>query len=495
MKVLTCEQMRTADNYTINSRGVASLTLMEKAGERVALVAEKALFGLKNKKVLVVCGSGNNGGDGYVAARILSQKGYYVSVFSVFEPKSDDCVKTSRTFTGEVYSELGFENSFGLIIDCIYGTGFHDAINQTARAAVDFINNSDAYVISVDIPSGLNGDNGKGDCYVCADCTVAIGELKYGHVLNDGKDACGRVCVEDIGIIVEGDNYAEIYSKDELALCFAKRKSNSHKGDYGRVSVIGGSEIYSGAPLMGVGALKAGCGYLQICVPDCIFPCLIGKFPEVILKKMPSKKGALKYDKKCLDDIIKTSDSIAIGMGCTTSVEIYKIVKHLLKSFKGTLIIDADALNSVAKFGLSVLKNKKCKVIITPHVKEFCRLTKKNSDEITASSVKTAKEFATKYKVNVMLKSNTVIITDGDKVVLSSDGTPALAKGGSGDVLAGLVAALSARISDKILVCACAMYILGKSAETLSKTLSEYGVCASDLILQIPKTINELISI
>ncbi len=493
MKVLTSEQMRTADNYTINALGVPSFKLMERAGERVAAAAEKALFGIENKNILVVCGSGNNGGDGYVAARILSQKGYDVSVFSVFSPKSDDCVNASKLFKGKVYNELCFKNSFGVIIDCIYGTGFRGRLNKAAKDTVDFINDSDAYVISVDIPSGLNTDNGKGDCYVLADCTVAIGELKLGHVLNDGKDACGRVVIEDIGISVSDDNYAEIYSKDKLALCFAKRKSNSHKGDYGKVTVIGGSEIYSGAPLMSVSALKAGCGYLQICVPDCIFYYLIGKFPEIILKKMPSKKGVLKFDKKSLDEIIKTSDSIAIGMGCTKSAEIYKIVKYLVENFTGTLIIDADALNSIAEFGLNVLKNKKCDVIITPHVKEFSRLTKKSIDEITDNPVILAKEFAAEYGVTVMLKSNTVIITDGDKVALSVSGTPALAKGGSGDVLAGIVAALSARLKGKILICACAMYILGKSSEVLEKTLSEYGVCASDLILQIPKTINELV--
>jgi len=498
IKVLTCEQMKKADSYTINKLGVPSKTLMERAGEKVSQVALGVLDNLQNKKVLVVCGSGNNGGDGYTIARILSLKGYYVSVYQVDKAKSKECVEASKEYLGQVFDKLNFENDFGLIIDCIYGTGFHGEPDEKGKKAINFINNSNAFVISCDIPSGLNGDNGKCTIAVRANLTVAIGALKLGHILNDGRDFCGNIKVEDIGIKLPEDNYTTVYQEENFAACFNPRKSNSHKGTYGKVCVIGGSEYYSGAPLMSISALKAGCGYLQVCVPDCIFPYFIGKYPEVILSKMSSKNGIFDFDKnsvKVLKEIANSYDAIAIGMGCCVNKEIYKIVAYLLKHFKGTLIVDADALNSISSNKVNVLKKKKCKVIITPHVREFSRITKKRVEEIVANPISIARDFAKKYGVTVMLKSNSVIITDGENTTINIDGTPALSKGGSGDVLAGLVASICARREDILLNCSCAMYVLGKSAQSLAQTLSDYGVCASDIILEIPKIINKLSSI
>lgn len=492
-KILTCEQMRMADAYTIRERGVPSLTLMERAGEKIAEIAKRTLARLQSGRVLVVCGSGNNGGDGYCAARILAEQGVDVSVFAVFAPGSEDCIAMRRRFTGAVYENTDFEKDFALVIDCIYGTGFHGAAEGAAEDAIKWMNGSGAFVLSADIPSGLNGDNGTcAGAAVRADMTAAIGELKAGLLLNDGRDLCGKIEVCDIGIQASRKGYAFMYEEAELASLFAKRRSNSHKGNYGRVCAIGGSEEYSGAPLLSVSALKAGAGYFRLCVPDCIFAGLMGKFPEIILHKMPSKGGSLVFDRDSLEYVARQSDSIAVGMGCTKSRNIYEIVRYLLENFSGTLVLDADALNSLSEYGVDALKNKACRVVLTPHVKEFARLIGKTTEEVVKNGMTLAERFAAEYGVTLALKSNTTIVTDGTITALNTAGSPALAKGGSGDMLAGLVAALCARTDDHILACACALWILGESGVAAAEILGEYGTCASDVLAQIPKTAKRL---
>lgn len=491
--VLTNAEMRAADEFTMES-GVSSRTLMERAGKAVAKLAEKALSYLSEKSVAVVCGSGNNGGDGYCAARILAKKGFSVVVFEAFPPKTVECqLENARCRTPRINT---LKKGYGLVIDCLYGTGFHGTLNERAAQIVKEINESGAFVLAADIPSGLAGDNGlcAGEA-VRADMTAVIGEFKAGHLFNDGPDLCGELRVCDIGIDLPENDYMRMYAPKDLCALFPKRKCRSNKGDYGRVAILGGSERYSGAPLLGMSALRAGAGYVRLCVPDCIFSPLIGKYPEAILKKMPSKNGVLAYDEAALSEIAAQSDSIAVGMGCCKDREIYRIVRYLLEHFTGTLVLDADALNSLAEFGVNALENRRCTVILTPHVKEFSRLCQTTVQEVCENGTALARAFAKRYGVTLMLKSNATLISDQSRAAVSSAGSPALAKGGSGDVLAGLTAAIAARTDDTVLACACASFILGESAVSLSQTLGEYGVCASDLLQEIPKTVKKLESL
>ena len=491
--VLTCAEMREAEEYTFREKGVSAQDLTERAGVKIADTATEILEKLADRSVLIVCGSGNNGADGYSAARVLSKNGAHVSVCAVFKPKSEECIRQSKHCPVPVHAFSTVKGrKFGLMIDCIYGTGLQGEIPAHAAEVISYINSSRAHVLAADIPSGLNGDNGLiGKIAVCADTTVAVGALKTGLLLASGRDCCGEIKVCDIGLAYPTRQYAHVYGK-ELVTLFPKRKSCSDKGDYGRVSVIGGSESYSGAPLLSVGALRVGAGYLRICVPACIFDGLAGRYPEAILTKMLSDGGVLAFDKTALQEIIKQSDAIAVGMGCCTDSAIYDTVVFLLQNFKGTLVLDADALNSLARFGTDVLKTKKCKVILTPHVKEFARLCGKTVEEVVAGGVPFAKKFAADYNVILMVKSNGTIITDGKRVAVNAVGSPALAKCGSGDVLAGLVAALAVRTENKILGCACASWLLGMSASLAAADLSEYGVLATDVIKYLPQAVKML---
>ena len=476
-RILTTEQMRFADKYTIEKLGVSEDDLVFRAGKAVA---DEILARFRGGRVLVCIGKGNNGADGKIIAEILSKThGFSVSTLTV----SNGIFKI-------------FDKKFDIIVDCILGTGLNRQVEGKYKTAIERINNSGAYVISCDIPSGLNGDSGKPmDIAVKANLTIAIQEYKLGHFLNDGPDYCGTVIAKDIGISIWGDEYATRLNNDTVCGFFAHRRKNSHKGNYGKVCILGGSKSYSGSVILSATALcalKMGVGYANLVVPNSLFSAYLGKVPECILTAATDKDGYYIYDEKFLSCLL-SYDVIAVGMGMTVSKEVFKIIQYLLCNFKGVLLIDADGLNSLAEYGVKVLKDKSCEVVITPHVAEFARLCGVYNEAVKNDYIKLAKEFAKEYNVTVLLKSSTSVITDGEQVYLNTTGTPAMAKAGSGDVLSGFAAGLIARADDLVLATATAAYMFGKAGEyAVKEEHNEYSVVASDIITAIPKVIHSL---
>ena len=426
-KVLTVAQMRQADSYTINQLNIPSETLMRRAGiaiaDEVAAVADKK----SANKILVVCGTGNNGGDGYVCAEELKSRGYDVTVYAMEGNLSADCAR-ERAAYGGTYAE---EISADIIVDCLFGTGLCRTVSGEYAQVIEKINQSGSYVISADIPSGLNGDNGKAEgCAVNADITVAIAENKSGYFLNDGPDYCGTVIKRDIGITCPETDYMQIFEDCDIKKFYPKRRRKSHKGTYGTAQLIAGSERYIGAAALAAeAALKSGCGYVKLNTYSQNRFSLATKLPQVIFS----------------DDIDFSADCIAVGSGCGVSEDLYKTIQKILRIYSGTLIIDADGLNSLAKFGVEILKDKKCNVIITPHIKEFSRLSNFSVGEILSDPITHARNFANKYNVTVLLKSAVSVLTDGTRVILLHRGNSALAKGGSGDILFGFACGTAAR--------------------------------------------------
>ena len=247
--ILTCAQMRAADKYTIEELGVPSLTLMERAGEAIADRAERALGLRGGKRVLAVCGGGNNGGDGFVAARLLAERGYTAEAYVLPGKNSPDCAAVRAKFKGKVHAALPQEK-YDVVIDALFGTGFHGEPQGEAAAAIGWIEQSGAFVISADIPSGLDGDTGEAGLCVRACETVTIGEYKAGLLLGDGPDVCGEIVRADIGISLPADGYAVRFSAAELSHTFPPKKKNSHKGSYGRATILGGCLEMAGAALL-----------------------------------------------------------------------------------------------------------------------------------------------------------------------------------------------------------------------------------------------------
>lgn len=487
---LSARQMRLSDEYTINTLGVPSLILMERAGAAIAGRAE-AVLDERGGGALVVCGGGNNGGDGFVSARLLSEKGYSVTVLLLSAKLSPDEEAVKDKYRGEVISSWRDEK-YSVIIDCIFGTGLKRNVEGVYAEVINRINLSGAYVISVDIPSGINGENGlKMGAAVEADETVTIGEYKNGLVLSDGRDFSGKITAADIGIAVAGNKNTYIVEAADVKELFPKRKSNSHKGTFGRVAVVGGSLKYSGAPyLSALAALNTGAGYSRLCVPHALFPYYIGKSPELILSDMGGDENLILKEE--LFSPLLSSDAVAVGMGADVGQNIYGVIKYFIENYSGTLIIDADGINSLAKYGADILLNARCKVILTPHIKEFSRLTGRTVGDILSDPVEIARDFAKKYGVTLVLKSNSCIITDGANAYITASAPPSLAKGGSGDVLSGIICALCAEGNPPVKSAYAGAYLLGEAAKRAEKTSSEYSVKATDVINSLGSAIKSL---
>lgn len=474
IRALSSTEMQLCDKYTIEEKQIPSKTLMERAGEGVFQEVKKRAA--LTDRVLVVCGTGNNGGDGYVIARKLLEEGYRVRVFAFDGDLSPDCAEQKKLYTGE-YTNLIEAN---IIVDCIFGTGLKRNLTGRYLDVVEKINNSNAYVISVDIPSGLSSDCGQPlAAAVKADLTVAIGEYKLGHFLGDGIDLCGEKIKIDIGICLIEGHFGEIYEGKDVVRFFGKRNRNSNKGTFGSANIIAGSPTYTGAAILSLeGATRSGCGYVKLTSYSSVKLACVAKLPQVIYIDEPDLK----------------SGAIAVGMGCGVDERVYSTVKNLLKSYDGTLIIDADALNSLSKFGVEILKNKNCKVIVTPHIKEFSRLNGESVEEINSDPVKKAIEFAKKYGVIVLLKSSTSIITDGERVVLNVRGNSSLAKGGSGDILSGFIAGTVARGIDAFESAVVASFALGRAAEIAAEEKTEYCATAQDILKNLHLSVKDILN-
>lgn len=487
---LSARQMRLSDEHTINTLGVPSLTLMERAGAAIAGRAE-AVLREKGGGVLVVCGGGNNGGDGFVAARLLSEMGYSVTVLSLSDKLSPDEEAEKNKYRGEVVSSWPNEK-YSVVIDCIFGTGLKRNVEGVYAEVIDMINSCGAFVISADIPSGINGENGlKMGAAVEADETVTIGEYKNGLVLSDGRDCSGKITAADIGISVAGDKNTFIVEAADVKALFPERKSNSHKGTFGRCAIVGGSLKYSGAPyLSALATLNTGAGYTRLSVPHALFPYFIGKTPELILSDMGGDENLILKEE--VFALLLSSDSIAVGMGADVGQNIYGVVKYFLDNYTGTLIIDADGINSLAAYGADILLSAKCKVILTPHIKEFSRLTGKSAGDVLSDPVESAREFAKKYGVTLVLKNNSCVITDGANAYITASAPPSLAKGGSGDVLSGIICALCAEGNPPVKSAYAGAYLLGEAAKSAEETISEYSVKATDVINSIGKALKRL---
>lgn len=458
--------MRAADLHTINDLGISSQELMRRAG--TAIADEVAAVTDKNSQILVVCGSGNNGGDGYVCAAELLKRGYNAKVYACGGKFSEDCRREKEQFGGTYARTITGD----VIVDCIFGTGLCREVTGEYADIINAINASGAYVISADIPSGLSSDSGQilGTA-VRADKTVAIAELKAGFALASGFDCCGTVVVKDIGICPDEGGYAAVYDDGDVAEFYPARPRNSHKGTFGTATLMCGSAQYVGSAVLAVSAaLKSGCGYVKAVCADEVKAAIAPNFPQTVFSVQPDL----------------SSRAIAIGMGCGASQALHDTIDYLLKEYSGTLIIDADGLNSLAMYGTDILKDKKCNVILTPHIKEFSRISGKTAGEVLDAPVACAQQLARDYAATIVLKGAGTVICDGKNTVINTRGCSALAKAGSGDMLAGYMCGSIARGLTPFEGAVCAAYTLGAAAELAAGEVTEYCATADDILKKIP---------
>jgi ADP-dependent NAD(P)H-hydrate dehydratase / NAD(P)H-hydrate epimerase len=449
VKVLTSAQMREADRVTIE-RGIPSPVLMENAGRRVVEVIEREFPPLTRQRVVVYCGKGNNGGDGLVVARLLRDRVAALQVILTEDPEPVSVPAPT------------------LIVDAVLGTGLKGPAAGAALDLIRAINASrpPAKVVAVDVPSGLGG----GGEYVQADITVTFAAPKVEHFLADGsEEAVGRLIVAEIGIapdVIQSD--LEVSEAHDFAGLFRPRKRDSNKGDFGHVLVIAGAPGKTGAAAMaGLAALRAGTGLVTVACSD-------------------SSRLAPELMSEGLDDFtLERKTVVAVGPGLGLRRE---LLARLLKEVTVPMVIDADGLNSIAG---TDFRGRGIETILTPHPGEMARLTGSKVEDRLA----TARGFARERDVCLVLKGHRTLIAFPDgRVWINPTGSPAMAKGGSGDILTGLIAGLVAQFPKEIETAVrAAVWLHGRAGQIGAEDLAEQCVIATDLLHYLPRAIHELV--
>ncbi len=479
-EVVSVKTMRESDENTIKTK-TPSLELMKRAGE--AVYNAYAWQG----KTAIVCGTGNNAGDGYVLASLLGDSCHLYLMCDKFSPDGryyfDMCIKNGITYS--FIDESTDFSEYETIVDCIFGTGFKGEVTPTAKMVIDKINSSGKYVVSCDIPSGLNGDTGTGYS-VISDLTISIGTIKTGLILNQAKDKIKKLTNCPIGIDIVGEKY---YLLDTADFCgiIPQRKHYSHKGTYGYTAVWGGSTEYSGAVKLAnlsISALKSGCGVNRLIVNENIASSVAPYLLESTLFEMPQG-----FDKTKIDEALKGIKCLSIGMGWGKGEEYGDILSYILDNYAINVIIDADGINTLCNMDLDILKRTKCTVCLTPHVKEFSRLAKCDMEEVDFLK---ARQWAKEYGVIVLLKGTTTAVTDGEDVYFISRGAPGMATAGSGDVLSGILCGIGGYMPLDIMSVSLGAFIAGRGGELAQEETNAVSMTSGDTVKNIGKAIGEI---
>lgn len=494
-RVVTQKQMKNCDNNAIKS-GTPSITLMEKAANAVTKEFIKIY---KEGKVAIICGGGNNGGDGIATARLLYDKGITSDVYIFCNNKTKDFeinLERLKKLPVKIYNnneEYNFKN-YDYIIDALFGTGINKAVTGIYKNVIENINNSKAYILSIDMPSGLYSDTGKtNNVTVKANSTISLAAYKYGQLIG-GLDNCGDIIVKDIDINVECGSY--VYEKEDIKKFFPKRLKQTHKGSFGKLCIIAGSGKYFGAALIsynGAASLYSGAGLTVLAIPKFLSVNYRNHIKECVLEYLDDNGENSVFNYTQIKNIMKNCNSICIGMGMGNTKETFKICKTLIEEYDKNLLLDADALNSIAKYDKDIFKKGHNKnIIITPHLKEFSRLTDINIEEIKDNPIKYAQEYAKDNNITVLLKGASTIITNGNITAINTTGTPAMAKAGSGDVLSGIIGGIMVQGHNALNSGIIGAYIHGMAGEFAKEKSGEYSVIASDICNNIANVIKSL---
>ncbi len=483
--------MRASDRATIEG-GTKSLDLMYRAALGVYDSVKW------QESIAIFTGSGNNAGDGYALALILKEKGYFPELILCSDKFSND---------GLYYFNLCKENNipylefsrinkkYDIIVDCLLGTGFKGEPREDIAKVISYINGANSYVVSVDINSGLNGDTGLLSLAVRSDITVSIGYLKPGLFLNKAKDYIKELVNRDIGIKRVEEAYYLIEAKD-LSPILRDRLNDSNKGSYGYVGIMGGSYAYPGAPRLanlGQTALYSGCGVSKLIVPDAIYDLIFNNVLEATIARIESNDGMMVFNKENIDAALKGLKALGIGVGWGKSLEYEKILEYILLSYDIPLVIDADAINTLANMDLEILKMAKARVILTPHLKEFSRLTGYSIENIKENLIPYGREFVNKYGVTLLLKGPTTLVFDAYNTYLINRGAPGMATAGSGDVLTGILVGLLGSYKENLgLASSAAAYINGLAGELASREYGDIGMVSSDTARMVSKAIRKI---
>ena len=511
MKVVTGEMMQRLDQRAIQEFGVSGLTLMENAGRGCVEVITREFGTEPARRAVVVSGKGNNGGDGYVIARLLKEDGWQVATFVLArreEISGDARVNLDRLGDMPVLflpgkGELGRYGAAlreaTLIVDALLGTGLRSEVRGAYAEAIGLINAAGKPVLAVDIPSGIDATTGGIlGCAVKADSTVTFALAKCGHVLYPGVAYTGRLHIVDIGIPPELSAAAGYEFLDAAAVrpLLSRREPCAHKGNFGHCLVIAGSTGKSGAAAMAANsAVRAGAGLVTLAAPASLNPILEVKTTEAMTLPLPDRGRGLLGDaaRPLLAEAMTGKNVVAVGPGLSWSLETARLVRELAADTELPLVIDADGLNALADEPAVLLRKKSAIVILTPHPGEMARLCGVSTAAVESDRIGIAREFALKYRLYLILKgARTIIASPDGRIAINGSGNPGMASGGMGDVLTGVLTALIAQGYEPFTACRVGVFIHGYAADLVAADKGEVGMSAVDVQERLPYAFKQL---
>jgi hydroxyethylthiazole kinase-like uncharacterized protein yjeF len=520
MKILTATQMQRIDRLTTERYGVPSLTLMENAGRGFVEFLNDRFSPLAEHRIVILCGRGNNGGDGMVVARLLREQGLKPRVLLLADPnglKGDAAVNWGRLVASGapevVEDSAAWEplkprlQDATLVVDALFGTGLSKPVEGFLAEVIRDINSAfpRARVVAVDLPSGVSADTEEliGEC-VRADASVTFTAPKVAHVFPPACERVGEWIVKAIGTPAEAlENDPELQlnltCREDLAWLTHPRKAEAHKGDFGHVLVLAGSIGKTGAAAMAAkAALRAGAGLVTVATAKSALPIIASLGMEFMTEPLPeTEAGTISLralDDGRLDQLVEGKSVLAVGPGIGMVPETAELVRTALNRYDVPAVVDADGLNAFAGC-MGSLRAKDRVRILTPHPGEMARLTGQKTAEILAHRVEVARGFARKHQVTLVLKGyRTLTAAPDGQVWVNPSGNPGMATGGTGDVLTGLIAGLLAQYPARpeTNVVAAAVYLHGLAGDIAARDLGEISLIAGDLLDALPRAFRTL---
>ena len=491
--LLNAQQMKACDQATIETFGMPSLVLMERAALAVRDVVLERYPDAR--RILAVCGSGNNGGDGYAAARLLNLAGRTADV--LFVGKHDH--RTEQTaLQAEIFLRYGGRHlpedssikGYDLILDALFGIGLTREVIGRYADVIQAVNRVDTPVVAIDIPSGVSADTGRiMGCAVQADLTVTMQYAKLGQMLFPGAYQCGEVLVRDVGITDEGVSWdkepAYALEKKDLEDLLPVRRPDANKGTYGKLLVIAGAKNMAGAACLAAeAALRTGCGLVKVLSDEANRVIVQSKVPEALFASWPKDGG--------IADHLEWADAVAAGPGLGQGAQAGAILSEVLTSWNGPLVLDADALNLIAK-DRSLIGDLPLSAVITPHPGEMSRLMALFDDRVlspagvAAMPVETAEWCSEALGCITVLKGARTVVTDSEQIWLNLYGNDGMASGGSGDVLTGIIGSLMAQGTDAADASKAGVLLHALAGDEAAKALGRMSMKAADLIAYLPR--------
>jgi hydroxyethylthiazole kinase-like uncharacterized protein yjeF len=520
MKILTAAQMQRIDRLTTERYGVPSLTLMENAGRGFVEFLKERFSPLGDHRIVILCGRGNNGGDGMVVARLLREEGLKPRVLLLADPdglKGDAAVNWGRLETSgapEVIEDSaawqrlkpGFQDAT-LVVDALFGTGLSKPVEGFLAEVILDINRAfpQARVVAVDLPSGISADTGEliGEC-VRADASVTFTAPKVAHVLPPACERVGEWVVKAIGTPAEAlandpELQLNLTCREDLAWLTHPRQADAHKGNFGHVLILAGSIGKTGAAAMAArAALRAGAGLVTVATAKSALPIIASLGMEFMTEPLPeTAAGTISLralDHGRLDQLVEGKSVLAVGPGIGTVSETAELVRTVVNQYDTPLVLDADGLTAFAGCMGSLRAASRVRVL-TPHPGEMARLTGQKTAQVLARRVEVAREFAGRHQVTLVLKGFRSLTAAPDgQVWVNPTGNPGMATGGTGDVLTGLIAGLLAQYPARPVadVVAAAVYLHGLAGDLAASDLGQVSLIAGDLLDALPRAFRAL---